>query len=70
MVIAGITFLQTLGAGLGASLKVLGMFGMGLVGRRPACGQGRQTGGPRSQDSQNFSTVHDETPLVEEMNCH
>jgi hypothetical protein len=41
MVKAGSAFLQALGASLGASLEVLGMFGMGFVGQCPVVGNPR-----------------------------
>jgi hypothetical protein len=69
VLIAGIAFLQAIRASLGAAVKNFGMFGVRLVGRRTASGQERETGRSPAQDSQYFSTVHNEAPMVEEMNC-
>jgi hypothetical protein len=64
MVIAEIAFLKAFGASLGASDEVFRMFGMGLIGRRPASGKSRQAGRASAQDSQNFSTIHNGPPCL------
>jgi hypothetical protein len=46
MVIAGIALLKAFGTGLGTSVEVFRMFGMGLASRRPASSKSHQTGRP------------------------
>jgi hypothetical protein len=64
MLIAGIAFLEAFGACLGALVEAFGMFGMGLIGRRPASGKCSQARRASSQDYQNFSTIHNGSPCL------